>query len=53
MIRRAKQRKRLMRFIDREEVARRLTYDVRIPIVRQTMDRVLEGRNKKTQFPHR
>jgi ornithine cyclodeaminase len=32
-----------MRFIDREEVARRLTYDVCIPIVREAMIRLSRG----------
>src|SRR3984893_7210937 len=40
-------RKRLMRFIDREEVARRLTYDVCIPIVRQAMIAFSKGETKQ------
>jgi hypothetical protein len=35
-----------MRFIDREEVARRLTYDVCIPIVRDAMIGFLCRRNQ-------
>jgi hypothetical protein len=51
MIRRAKQRKRLMRFIDREKVARRLTYDVCIPIMRQAMIAFSKGETKNTISP--
>jgi ornithine cyclodeaminase/alanine dehydrogenase-like protein (mu-crystallin family) len=40
-------RKCLMRFIDREEVARRLTYDVCIPIVRQAMIAFSRGETKQ------
>ena len=36
-----------MRFIDREEVARRLTYDVCIPIVRQAMIAFSKGETKQ------
>jgi ornithine cyclodeaminase/alanine dehydrogenase-like protein (mu-crystallin family) len=36
-----------MRFIDREEVARRLTYDVCIPIVRQAMVAFSKGETKQ------
>ncbi len=36
-----------MRFIDREEVARRLTYDVCIPIVRNAMIALSKGRTKQ------
>jgi ornithine cyclodeaminase/alanine dehydrogenase-like protein (mu-crystallin family) len=36
-----------MRFIDREEVARRLTYDVCIPIVRQAMIALSKGETKQ------
>jgi ornithine cyclodeaminase len=36
-----------MRFIDREEVARRLTYDVCIPIVRQAMVALSKGETKQ------
>jgi len=37
----------LIRFIDREEVARRLTYDVCIPIVRQAMVALSKGETKQ------
>jgi ornithine cyclodeaminase/alanine dehydrogenase-like protein (mu-crystallin family) len=40
-------RKRLMRFIDREEVARRLTYEVCIPIVRDAMIALSKGQTKQ------
>ena len=40
-------RKHLMRFIDREEVARRLTYDVCISIVRQAMIAFSKGETKQ------
>src|SRR5271155_3082788 len=36
-----------MRFIDREEVARRLTYDVCIPIVRDAMIAFSRGETKQ------
>ncbi len=36
-----------MRFIDREEVARRLTYDVCIPIVREAMTAFSKGETKQ------
>jgi ornithine cyclodeaminase len=36
-----------MRFIDREEVARRLTYDVCISIVRQAMIAFSKGETKQ------
>src|ERR1700678_483581 len=36
-----------MRFIDREEVARRLTYEVCIPIVREAMIAFLRGETKQ------
>ena len=36
-----------MRFIDRDEVARRLTYDVCIPIVRQAMVAFSKGETKQ------
>ncbi len=36
-----------MRFIDREEVARRLTYEVCIPIVREAMIRFSKGETKQ------
>jgi ornithine cyclodeaminase/alanine dehydrogenase-like protein (mu-crystallin family) len=36
-----------MRFIDREEVARRLTYDVCIPVVRQAMIAFSKGETKQ------
>ena len=35
-----------MRFIDREEVARRLTYDICIPIVRRAMIALSKGEAK-------
>jgi ornithine cyclodeaminase/alanine dehydrogenase-like protein (mu-crystallin family) len=40
-------RKRLMRFIDRDEVARRLTYDVCIPIVRDAMIAFSRGETRQ------
>ncbi len=40
-------RKHLMRFIDREEVARRLTYDVCISIVRRAMIAFSKGETKQ------
>jgi len=40
-------RERLMRFIDREEVARRLTYDVCIPIVRHAMIAFSRGETRQ------
>jgi ornithine cyclodeaminase/alanine dehydrogenase-like protein (mu-crystallin family) len=40
-------RKCLMRFIDREEVAQRLTYDLCIPIVRQAMIALSKGQTKQ------
>jgi ornithine cyclodeaminase len=36
-----------MRFIDRHEVARRLTYDVCIPIVRKAMIALSKGETKQ------
>ena len=36
-----------MRFIDREEVARRLTYEICIPIVRQAMIAFSRGETKQ------
>ena len=39
--------KDLMRFIDRDEVARRLTYDVCIPIVRDAMIAFSRGETKQ------
>ena len=36
-----------MRFIDREEVARRLTYDVCVPIVRDAMIAFSKGETKQ------
>ena len=36
-----------MRFIDREEVARRLTYDVCIPLVRDAMVAFSQGETKQ------
>ena len=36
-----------MRFIDREEVARRLTYEICIPIVRQAMIAFSKGETKQ------
>jgi ornithine cyclodeaminase/alanine dehydrogenase-like protein (mu-crystallin family) len=43
----AEPRKRLMRFIDQEEVARRLTYEVCIPIVRRAMIAFSKGETKQ------
>src|SRR5580692_11344973 len=40
-------RKHLMRFIDREEVAERLTYDICIPIVRHAMIAFSRGETKQ------
>jgi ornithine cyclodeaminase len=42
---------RPMRFIDREEVARRLTYDVCIPIVRDAMIALSKGETKQVPRP--
>jgi ornithine cyclodeaminase len=39
-----------MRFIDREEVARRLTYDVCIPIVRNAMIAFSAGETRRALF---
>jgi len=40
-----------MRFIDREEVARRLTYDVCIPLVRDAMVALSRGETKQVPRP--